>query len=381
MRIESIDGLLIANEVARTSYLVRITTDSGLIGIGQSGSWGFPDAVAKVVDQYRPTLIGEDPFRIEYIQQALYRSRPFRGNIIWGALSAIDIALWDIKAQHFSVPVWELLGGRLRDRVRLHALIFAADPDDLRRQALEMAEAGFTAIKFDPFQAGYQDHTMPRIIAGAREMAAAAREAVGLDVDIIFELHRKMTPMRSVAVANALAEFQPLFVEDPIQIDSIDLQGDLVGRFEYPLANGERLDTIWEFRDLLARGAQYLRPDLGQAGGLTGCKKIAALGEAHHAAFVSHNYLSPLLTAAAVHLAVSIPNFLTQEYHLLDESQHPGTVLFRTSIRREGGYIATPEAPGLGVELDEALVAQAPPAEHSLDIGLYRDDGSPAYAG
>jgi galactonate dehydratase len=269
----------------------------------------------------------------------------------------------------------------MRDRVRLHALVFADDPDQLARLCRAAVDEGFSAVKFDPLQPGYQDQSLARLIEGARDMAAAAREAVGLDVDIIFELHRKLTPMTSVPVAAALAEFRPLFVEDPIQIDSIDLQGGLAQRFSSPLANGERLDTIWEFRDLLARGAQHVRPDVGQAGGLTGCKKIAALAEAHHAALVSHNYLSPLLTAASVHLAITIPNFITQEYHLLDESDHPGAKLFSSAVRREGGYVLVPETPGLGVEMDETWLELAPPAEHGMDAGLYRADGSPAYAG
>ena len=135
---------------------------------------------------------------------------------------------------------------------------------------------------------------MARLIEGARDMAAAAREAVGLDVDLIFELHRKLSPMHAIAVAEALAEFRPLFIEDPIQIDSMMLQGELAKRFTFPLGNGERMSTIWEFRDLLAAGGpQYVRPDLGVAGGLTGCKKIAALAEANHSALVSHNFQGP----------------------------------------------------------------------------------------
>jgi galactonate dehydratase len=211
-------------------------------------------------------------------------------------------------------------------------------------------------------------------------MAAAGREAVGLDVDIIFELHRKLTPMHSLAVAQALAEFRPLFIEDPIQIDSVTIQGALAERYEVPLANGERLSTIWEFRDLFAAGGpQYVRPDLGLAGGFTGCRKIAALAEAHHAALVSHNYMGPLLTAASVHLDIAIPNVLTQEYLLQDESDFPGDAAFRTSLQREGGYMLAPDRPGLGVELDEALVAAAPPRTLPA-TGVMRLDGSPAFA-
>ena len=378
MRIEKVEGRLIGSDLVGANLVVRITTDAGLSGLGQSGAWGFPDAAAKVVEQYAEYLVGQDPFRIEHIGQSLYRLRPFRGNIVSGAISAIDIALWDIKGKHFGVPVWELLGGKVRDRVRLHLLIGGSTPDEIAASAKEAAEQGFSAVKFDPFPLGYQDLTLARVIEGVRDTARAARQAVGLDVDLIFELHRKLRATDAVAVGEALAEFRPLFLEDPIQIDSIPLQAELARRFTSPLANGERLDTIWEFRDLLAAGGpQHVRPDVGQAGGLTGCRKIAALAEAHHAALVTHNYLGPLLTAASVHLDVAIPNFLTQEYQLQDESPRPADAIFRTTIKRDGGYILAPEAPGIGVELDEALLAQAP-ARHLPPTLPLRKDGSPA---
>jgi galactonate dehydratase len=380
VKIEKVEGLLIGSDLLGANYVVRIVTDSGVTGVGQSGAWGFPDATAKVVEQYAGYLVGEDPMRIEHIQQYLYRMRPFRGNIVSGALSAIDIALWDIKGKHLGVPIWELLGGMVREKVRLHLLLDGTEPDEIRRNALIAADEGFTALKYDPLQAGYQDQSLARLIEGARDMAAAAREAVGLDVDLIFELHRKLSPMQGVAVAEALAEFRPLFIEDPIQIDSVMLQGELARRFSYPLANGERMNTIWEFRDLLAAGGpQYVRPDLGLAGGLTMCKKIAALAEAHHSALVSHNFQGPLITAAAIHLDVSIPNFLTQEYLQLDESPRPADAVFRTACKRVGGYIPAPQAPGLGVELDEDLLSEAPPGYLPTSTPL-RSDGSPAMA-
>ncbi len=380
MRIERVETLLVGSEVVGTNLVLRVTTDTGITGLGQSGAWGFPEAASAVLEQFRGYLVGADPMRIEHIQQHLSRLRPFRGNILWGALSALDIALWDLKAKHFGVPVWELLGGRVRDKVRLHALILDSDVEAVARAARAAADEGFTAIKYDPIPAGWQDMSLARLVASVQEMGAAGREAVGLDVDIIFELHRKLTPMHSLAVAQALAEFHPLFIEDPIQIDSVMIQGALAGRYEVPLVNGERLSTIWEFRDLFAAGGpHYVRPDLGLAGGFTGCRKIAALAEAHHAALVSHNYMGPLLTAASIHLDVAIPNVLTQEYLLQDESDFPGDAAFRTSLRRVGGYMPAPEAPGLGVELDEAIVAAAPPRTLPTS-GLLRADGSPAFA-
>jgi galactonate dehydratase len=382
MKIEKVEGLLIGSDLIGTNFVVRITTDSGLTGIGQSGAWGFPDAAEAVVDQFREYLIGQDPFRIDHIQQSLYRMRPFRGNILSGALSAIDIALWDIKGKHYGAPVWDLLGGKFRDKVRLHLLLplQSTDEEQVFNSSREAAEEGFTAIKLDPLRAGYADMTLSRLIESARGIAGAAREGAGMDVDLIFEIHRKLTPMNAVALADALVEFRPLFYEDPIQIDSMILQAQIAKRTVLPVANGERMSTVWEFRDLLeAGGPQYVRPDLGIAGGLTGCRKIAALAESYHSALVSHNFLGPLLTAASIHLDVAIPNFVTQEYLKLDESTAPADAIFKSVLKREGGYILAPEAPGIGVELDDSLLDQTPFKYLPRNVSL-RVDGSPAMA-
>ena len=382
MKIDKVEGFLIGSDLIGGNYVVRITTDTGITGLGQSGAWGYPDAVAAIVDQFREYLIGSDPMRIDHIQQSLYRMRPFRGNLLSGALSAVDIALWDIKGKHYGAPVWDLLGGKFREKVRLHLLLplQSTDAEQVFRSSREAAEEGFTAIKLDPLVAGYADQSLARLIESAREIAAAARAGAGLDVDLIFEIHRKLTPMNAIALADALVEFRPLFYEDPIQIDSLALQGRIAGRTVLPVANGERISSVWEFRDLLeAGGPQYVRPDLGIAGGITGCKKIAALAESYHSAVVSHNFLGPLLTAASIHLDVAIPNFVTQEYLMLDESPRAPDAIFRSSLVRTGGYIAAPETPGIGVTLDDSLLGEAPFAYLPRSVAL-RLDGSPAMA-
>ena len=376
MKIEAVESFLIG-----TAYVVRVRTDTGLTGVGQTACWGYPEAVERMVDTFRGYLVGQDPFRIEHLWQLMYRLRPFRGSALSGAVSAVDIALWDIKGKHLQVPVWELMGGACRDKVRLHLLMGGGTPEEVAASAKAAAEEGFTAIKFDPLPPGYQDMTHARLIATARDVVAAAREAVGDDVDIIVELHRKLTPMVAVALAEQLVEFKPLFYEDPIQIDSIISQGEIAQRITLPLANGERMHTIWEFRELLANGGpQYVRPDLGLAGGLTHCKKIAAIAESYHCAVVTHNYLGPILTAASVHLDTCIPNFVVQEYSKNDEA--PENRIYKTVLRREGGYIPVPEAPGLGVELDEALLAKAEQQPQDLtSMPPMRQDGSVALSG
>jgi galactonate dehydratase len=213
----------------------------------------------------------------------------------------------------------------------------------------------------------------------AVDRVAAAREAVGREVDIIVELHRKLTTLQALPLCEALAPFRPLFVEDPIQIDSIQSQAEIARRLSTPIANGERLHTIWEFRELLvAGGAQYVRPDVGLAGGLTHCKKIAAIAESFHAAIVTHNFLGPVLTAASVHLDLAVPNFVVQEYSKVDEG--PMREAFPGALERDGGYLKLPEAPGLGLRLDEAKLAGLGRPMLDPRRTLRRADGSVATA-
>jgi len=372
-KIERVESLPIGG-----GYYVRIYTDDGLVGVGQSAAWGYPSAVDQVMQTFAQYLVGQDPMRIEHHWQYLYRLAPFRGNIVSGAVSAVDIALWDLKGQRLQAPIWQLLGGKCRDKVRLHLLMGGSTPEEVHARAKEAAAEGFTAIKFDPLPAGFQDMTLEGLVGAAVDRVAAAREAVGRDVDLIVEIHRKLTPLTAMPVCVALAQFNPLFVEDPVQIDSIQSQAEIARRLTSPIANGERLSSIWEFRELLvAGGSQYVRPDVGLAGGLTHVKKIAGLAESFHAAVVTHNFLGPVLTAASVHLDVSIPNFVVQEYSKVDEQRaeaFPGT------LKRQGGYLPVPEAPGLGVKIDDAKLAEiGRPMVNPTGLPL-RADGSVAFA-
>ena len=374
MKIEKVESLLLGS-----NHIVRIHTDNGISGVGQSACWGFPEATERIVRAYADYLVGQDPLRIEHHWQYLYRMAPFRGSAVSGALSAVDIALWDIKGKRYNAPVWQLLGGMCRDRIRLHLLMGGGDPDEVRAKAREAAEEGFTAVKFDPIPEGYQDMTLSRLISATRDQVAAAREGAGIDVDVILEIHRKLTPTTAIPVAEAVVEFHPLFYEDPVQIDSIVSQAEVAKRISIPVGNGERMHNIWEFRELLvAGGSQYVRPDLGLGGGLTQCKKIAALAESYHAAIVTHNFLGPILTAAAVHLDASIPNFIVQEYSKADEDEH--NRIYRTALKREGGYIPVPDAPGIGVELDDDLIESTPFERRDISSTLLRNDGSVAFA-
>ena len=374
MKIDKIESFLMGN-----GYVLRIHTDTGISGVGQTACWGYPEAVEKIVNTFEKYLIGQNPLRIEHHWQYLYRMGPFRGTALCGAISAVDIALWDIKGKHFGVPIWELLGGNCRDKIRLHLLGGGNTPETMFDAARAAVEEGFTALKFDPLVGGFQDMAVDRLVKTARDIVAAAREGGGPDLDLVVEVHRKLTPMNSIVLESALAPFNLYFIEDPIQIDTIKTQAELAKRMTSPVGNGERLTTIWEFRELLeAGGPQYVRPDLGLAGGLTHCKKIAAIAEAYHSAVVTHNFLGPLITAASLHLDASIPNFITQEYTKADESSD--FAVFKVAYQREGGYIPIPEAPGLGIELDDSLIAETPYQPMNTGTTPLREDGSVAYA-
>ncbi|WP_283133645.1 mandelate racemase/muconate lactonizing enzyme family protein [Rhizohabitans arisaemae] len=370
----------VESTVLGDAHFVQVYTDDGLVGVGQSGCWGYPGAVDAVVAEFRPYLLGADPGRIEHHWHHLYRMGPFRGSVLTAAVSAIDIALWDLKGKRLGVPVWELLGGRVRDRIRLHLLLPGVGADELAAQAAAAVADGFTAVKFDPLPAAYGDLALPRLVAETEATAAAVRDTVGLDVDILLELHRKLTPLQAEAVIPALRRLNPLLVEDAVQIDSISSQAQVARRSHgVPVGNGERLHTVWEFKELLAQGgAQYVRPDLGLAGGLSHVKKIAALAEAHHAAVVTHNCLGPLLTMAAVHLDLTIPNFVVQEYSPLDDTLADGPA--KPCVRREGGFMPVPTEPGLGVVLDLTGAKPQDLTGRPLTRIPLRQDGSVAYA-
>ncbi len=374
MKIDKVESFFIRN-----GYVIRIHTDTGISGVGQTACWGYPEAVDSIINTFKKHLIGQNPLRIEHHWQYLYRMGPFRGTALSGAISAVDIALWDIKGKHFGVPIWELLGGNCRDKIRLHLLGGGSTPETMYDAAKAAVEEGFTALKFDPVVGGFQDMTVDRLVKTARDIVAAAREGGGPDLDLIVEVHRKLTPMNSIVLESALAPFNLYFIEDPIQIDTITTQAELAKRMTTPLAVGERNVSIWEFRELLeAGGPQYVRPDLGLAGGITHCKKIAALAEAYHSAVVTHNFLGPLITAASLHLDTSIPNFITQEYTKGDESED--FAVYKVAYQREGGYIPIPEAPGLGIELDDSLIEENPYQPMNTGTTPLREDGSVAYA-
>lgn len=355
--------------------MVRLRLEDGTEGIGQSAFWGYPEAVHAMFERIRPALLGLNGWDRHRAASLLYRMGPFRGGALSAAVAAVDIALWDIAGKLTGVPIWQLLGGKMRERVRLHLLLDGTDTDTIVQEAKDAVTAGFTAVKFDPLPADYYDLTTPELVSRTAATVAAVRDELPT-TDLILEMHRKLTPAQALAVGRHLAEFDIMFWEDPIQIDTVSTQVDVGRAVSLPYGIGERFHTIWEFREVLEGGAvQFVRPDVGLAGGISQVRKIAAVAEAHHAVLMMHNCLGLLLTAASMHIAVSTPNIATLEYSLIDEQLENFTV---GGCVREGGYLVPSDGPGLGVELVAEPQPQTLVGRRTHQVP-FRDDGSVAY--
>jgi galactonate dehydratase len=357
---------------------VKVHTDEGISGLGESGAWGYLEASEKAVETFKRYLIGQDPLRIEHHWQSLYRWSHFRGAAIMGALSAIDIALWDIAGRYFGVPCYQLLGGKCREKARVYHHVFGQTKEELVQGCREAKRQGFTAIgHLTPFLDEPPDvpffQTHVDKMRDAIDTVRQYREAVGNEVDLCIEIHRRLTPSEAVVLARGIEEFHPFFYEDPTLPDNLDAMAQIADKIHIPIATGERLHTIFEFEMLLRRGAvQYVRPDVCMAGGLTHCKKIAALAEAHYVGVVPHNPLSPVSTAACIQLAACIPNFALQEYPK-GEGEPPKSEIVKSSLRLEKGFLIIPDAPGIGVELAEDALERHPYRPRSVRTRLHVD--------
>lgn len=326
---------------------LKVHTDVGLVGLGEPLVEGRARTVATAIEELAPQLIGQDPRNVIHHWQAIYRHAFYRGGpILTSALSGVEQALWDIKGKFLGAPVYELLGGPTRDRVRVYA--HARTPDQVKLRKGE----GFTA-----FKTGIKNSTQsgivasPQFIEEAAEEFAALRAVAGKDVDIGIDFHGAITPQNAKLLIKALEPLQPMFIEEPIQCQDVEGMAEIARGTHLPIATGERLFTKWAFRDVLEkRAATILQPDLCHAGGIFEVRLIAGMAEAYYAAIAPHNPLGPISLASGLQLAASIPNFLCQEQVTLGEG------LLKQPFKVEKGYVALPEGPGLGIELDEDAV-------------------------
>ena len=352
-RIEKLETFLIERWC-----LLRIHCEDGTVGTGEAGVHGWPRPTAAMIGEMKSYLVGRDPSTIEHHAQALQRHSHFMGALVGGAISAIDIALWDIKARRYGVPIYELMGGKTRDRVRCYMHAKGNTLDELVADAVARKRQGFTAIRFSPFAPDYHlRKSFEEWVSEAERRVGAVHEALQGDADICIELHRQMNPAESIALGQRLRKFHPYFYEDPMLPDSPAMMGDVQARSGLPVATGERFSSIFQFQELLANnGCAYVRPDVCLCMGLTGSKKVAAMAEAHHVKVIPHNPLSPISTAACVQLDACIPNFALQEY--TGESDPPKRDMVLQPLVLKDGYLEVPDAPGLGIELNDTALAR-----------------------
>ena len=363
--------------VARYLF-VQVITDEGITGVGESGAWGYLEASEKAVETFKRYLIGQDPRRIEHHWQYLYRWSHFRGAAIMGALSAIDIALWDILGKHLGVPCYQLLGGKCRDRARVYCHVYGQTKQELVQGCIDAKQKGFNAVgHLTPFLDESRD--VPYFKAHAEKMRDAIdtvrqyREAVGNEVDLCIEIHRRLTPSEAIVLARGIEAYHPFFYEDPTLPDNLDAMAQIAEKIHIPIATGERIHTIYEFEMLLQRGAvNFIRPDVCMCGGLTHAKKIAALAEAHYVQVVPHNPLSPVSTAACIQLAACIPNFAIQEYPT-GEGEPPKSEIVTSSLKCEDGFLIVPDTPGIGIELAPDAQQRHPYTPRAVETRLHLD--------
>ena len=352
---------------------VKLYTNTGLTGVGESSMERHHKEIVAALEAMKNFLVGKDPFQIEYIWNSLYKQTFWYGQLITlCALSGIEQALWDIKGKELGVPVYELLGGKIRDQIRAYANAWAFQqsvtehhpkdtPETIAKAAEATVAAGFTGIKWDPFRFGGQ------VISKEEEKFAVAsvkavREAVGPDVDLMIECHGRFNMWSAIRMAHKLEPFDPFFYEEPIPPDNIDAMAEVQRSINLPVATGERLYTRWEFRPLLEKqAARIIQPDVCHAGGILELKKIAAMAETYYISVQPHNSNGPIGTIASLHVDASIPNCIIQEffYSYLD---HYNEILTEP-IECVDGYLKIPDRPGLGTDINEEAILKRPPIE------------------
>ena len=346
---------------------LKVHTDADIVGLGEPLLEGRARTVATAVDELADYLVGKDARQVAHHWQAIYRHAFYRGGpILTSALSGIDQALWDIKGKALGVPVYELLGGPTRDKIRVYGR--ASRPEHVKEQI----DKGFRTLKTNVAK-----KRPARIVENkafidyAVERFAALREAAGPEIDIGIDFHGAISPQTAMTLIKAYEPFHPMFIEEPIQCQNVDLMADIAKKTHIPIATGERIFTKWGFREILEKGAaSIVQPDLCHAGGITEVRLIAGMAESYYAAIAPHNPMGPISLAAGLQIAASIPNFLVQEQKSL------GHGYITEPFEMIDGYTPLPTKPGLGIELDEDAVADKIGHDWTSPEQYDADDGS-----
>ena len=344
---------------ARNFFFVKVETDEGIYGIGEGGITWRELAATECVNHLKSVLIGEDPRRIEHLWQVMFRGGFFpAGRIACSAISAIDIALWDIRGKVLGVPVYDLLGGLVRQKAVCYPHAVGNSAEQLAEHARLLVDDGWKFVRWGvPQQGDVLDPSWA--VRETIKQCEAVRDTVGEEIEILIDVHTRLDPPHVIPLCRALEQYRPYFIEDPLRSENMSTYHQLARHVAVPLAVGEQYATKWEFRELVEQELmQYARIDLCIVGGITEAKKIAGWCEAHYIDLAPHNPLGPVSTAACLHLDLASTNFGVQEL-----PSKPGTTLpdvFPVQLEWEDGYLLPPTSPGLGIEFDEEAAVANP---------------------
>jgi L-alanine-DL-glutamate epimerase-like enolase superfamily enzyme len=356
---------------------VKIYTDQGITGLGEGSVTSKESTVAAAIEEHKRYLVGRDPTDIEMHWQAMYRWPRWRGGpILNSAISAVEIALWDILGQALGQPIWRMLGGKARDRVQMYVHAGGRNPQEYAESWLKTKQEGWTGCK-GGFITTQGDVIEP--IRSVREGIAnlkAVRAAVGEDFRICIDLHGKTTPTMAIDFCRRAEEYSPYFVEEATQIEDLDELALLRGKTRIPLATGERLFAKYGFAELCHRHlVDYIQPDVVHCGGILEMKKIATIAESYRIELAPHNPQSDVSTLASLHVDFSTPNFGIQEITNRGSDQFLKDLFQGGGPSYEKGYALPPDRPGLGVGLDEAVAAKRPYQPHTRQQLRFPDGG------
>ena len=371
MKIDSIKTYLVDSGSAKHWLFVKIETNEGIHGWGEAYTQLDRDRVIeRQIDELSRYLVGCSPFDIKQFLFSAYTDfAGKRGSMeLFCAISGLEQALWDIVGKAAGQPVYNLLGGRTRRRLRVYANGWggAQPPDELADRARAVVDRGFTALKFDPFPGPWRAYIDRHEEEEAVDRVRAVREAVGPDVDILVEVHRRLAPMHAVRVARAMEQYAPYWFEEPVSARDMGALAEVRNAISLPVVTGEELYTKNEFREVFEkRAADILNPDVCNCGGILELREIGAMAEAYHVAMAPHNYNSTTIgLAATLHASAGMPNFLITEYFV--NFEEVGREIADQSFRVEDGFITLPDRPGLGIDLDEQALRQRPYRPRSL---------------
>ena len=350
MKITNIETFLVK---PRWLFL-KISTDEGITGLGEPILEGRALTCQTAVKEFEPWLLGEDPRRIIHLWQSMYKHTFYRGGpLLTSVLSGIEQALWDIYGKWLGQPVYRLLGGPTRERIRVYGTAGGNDPDSAAASVRAAVAEGFNCLKVGvarPLQGRLIES--PAVTHHIVEVFAAMRGAAGPDVDLAIDFHGAIAPQTAKRLIAALEPYHPFFIEEPVQCQNVDVLADITHATSIPIATGERLYTKWGFREVLEkRAASILQPDLSHAGGIFETRLIAGMAEAYYAGIAPHCPLGPIALAACLQLDAAIPNFLAQE-----GGRITGAGYIKQPFQHQNGYLPLPEAPGLGIEIDEEAI-------------------------